>query len=224
MITSIPKDKLAKYIDHSKLKPNLTKNDIEKGCEEAIQYKCAAICVNPIMVQIAAAKLKGHGILVNSVVGFPFGATTSEIKVAETKSVIAAGADEIDMVIDIGSAISGDWDKVEKDIKSVVKAAGNRPVKTIFETCYLDDDQIIRACKAATNAGAAYVKTSTGFSSLGATIHDIALMRKAAGKNVKIKAAGGIYYYEDAIALINAGADRIGVSRTAQILECAPID
>jgi deoxyribose-phosphate aldolase len=126
------------------------------------------------------------------------------------------------MVIDIASAVEGDWDHVRKDIAAVVEAAAGVPVKTIFETCHLNDDQITAACRAATEAGAAYVKTSTGFSDLGATIHDIVLMRKSAGPKVKIKAAGGINYYEDAVALINAGADRIGVSRIAQILSGAP--
>jgi deoxyribose-phosphate aldolase len=176
------------------------------------------------MVEIAANKLKGSGVVVNSVVGFPFGATLPEVKAEETKQVIAAGAGEIDMVINVAAALEGDWEKVGNDIATVVKAAGNVPVKTILETCYLTDEQIVAACKTATDAGAAYVKTSTGFADLGATIHDIILMRKSAGTQVKIKAAGGINYYEDAIALINAGADRIGVSRTVKILSDAPIE
>jgi deoxyribose-phosphate aldolase len=224
MITHLSKKELAKRIDHSKLKPNFTRVDIESGCEEAVEYGCAALCVNPTMVEIAYAKLKGTGVLVNSVVGFPFGATLSDIKSEETRQVIAAGAGEIDMVIDVASAIDGNWAKVKKDVMAVVEAADQVPVKTILETCFLNDDQIINACKAATEAGAAYVKTSTGFADLGATIHDIILMRKSAGSHVKIKAAGGINYYEDAIAMINAGADRIGVSATARILSDAPSD
>ncbi len=221
-MNQITKSELAKRIDHSKLRPNYTRQEIEKGCEEALAFGCAAMCVNPSMVEVAAKKLAGSGILVNSVVGFPFGATLPEIKAAETARVISLGAGEIDMVINIASAVEGDWDFVRKDIAAVVEAAGSVPVKTIFETCLLNDDQIVAACRSATEAGAAYVKTSTGFSDLGATIHDIILMRKSAGPNVKIKAAGGINYYEDAVALINAGADRIGVSRTAQILSGAP--
>jgi deoxyribose-phosphate aldolase len=221
-MNQITKSELAKRIDHSKLRPNYTRREIEKGCEEAVTFGCAALCVNPSMVAVAAQKLAGSGVLVNSVVGFPFGATLSEMKAAETAQVISLGAGEIDMVINIASALEGDWDHVRKDITAVVEAAGDVPVKTIFETCHLSDEQIAEACRAATEAGAAYVKTSTGFSDLGATIHDIMLMRKAAGANVKIKAAGGINYYEDAVALINAGADRIGVSRTAQILAGAP--
>ncbi len=216
------KSELAKRIDHSLLRPNYTRQDIAKGCEEALKFGCAAMCVNPSMVAVAAEKLVGSDVLVNSVVGFPFGATLPEIKAAETARVISLGAGEIDMVINIASAVEGDWDNVRKDIAAVVEAAGDVPVKTIFETCYLNDEQIAAACRAATEAGAAYVKTSTGFSDLGATIHDIILMRKSAGPNMKIKAAGGINYYEDALALINAGADRIGVSRTAQILSGAP--
>ncbi len=221
-MNQITKSELAKRIDHSKLRPNYTRQEIEKGCEEALAFGCAAMCVNPSMVEVAAKKLAESGILVNSVVGFPFGATLPEIKAAETAKVISLGAGEIDMVINVASAVDGDWDYVCKDIAAVVEAAGDVPVKTIFETCLLNDDQIVAACRAATEAGAAYVKTSTGFSDLGATIHDIMLMRKSAGPNVKIKAAGGINYYEDAVALINAGADRIGVSRTAQILSGAP--
>ena len=215
------KSELAKRIDHSKLRPNYTRQEIEKGCEEALEFGCVAFCVNPAMVAVAAQKLAGSGVLVNSVVGFPFGATLPEIKAAETARVISLGAREIDMVINIASAVESDWEQVRKDIAAVVEAAGEVPVKTIFETCLLNDDQVAAACRAATEAGAAYVKTSTGFSDLGATIHDIILMRKSAGPNVKIKAAGGINYYEDAVALINAGANRIGVSRTAQILSGA---
>lgn len=217
----ISKRELAKRIDHSKLRPNYTRHEIEKGCEEALAFGCAAFCVNPAMVEVAAKKLAGSDVRVNSVVAFPFGATLPEIKAAETAKVIALGAGEIDMVINVASALEGDWDHVGLDIAAVVDAAGSVPVKTILETCHLNDEQIAAACRAATNAGAAYVKTSTGFSDLGATIHDIMLMRKSAGPHVKIKAAGGINYYEDAVALINAGADRIGVSRTAQILNAA---
>ena len=224
MITHMTKKELAKCIDHSALKPNLTAQEIEKACEEAIEFGCAALCVNPAMVEIASSKLKGSDVLVNSVVGFPFGATMPQIKAEETRQVIAAGAGEIDMVINVASALEGKWEKVGGDIAAVVQAAGKYPVKTILETCYLSDDQIVTACQTATDAGAAYVKTSTGFAALGATIHDIILMRKSAGSHVKIKAAGGINYYEDAIALINAGADRIGVSRTVKILSDAPSD
>ena len=222
MRNTISKKELAKYIDHSMLKPNFTKHDIEKGCEEALAFGCAAFCINPVMVAIASKKLKGSDVIVNSVVGFPFGATLPQVKAKETAQVIAAGAGEIDMVINVASAIEGDWENVKNDISAVVNAAGDIPVKTIMDTCLLDDEQIAAACKAATAAGAAYVKTSTGFSELGATLHDVILMRKSAGAHVKIKASGGINYYEDAVALINAGADRLGVSKTAQILAGAP--
>lgn len=212
------KKELASRLEHSRLRPQQSKEVILASCKEAVEMGCRSLYVLPCNVKLAANALKGTGVLVATVVGFPLGVTYTEVKVLETKMVIADGAQEIDMVMNISAAMSGEWDVVEQDIRSVIHAADGYPVKVILETHYLSDEQVIKACEVSTRARAAYVKTSTGFTETGATLHHIALMRKYAGKDVKVKAAGGVAFFEDAVAILNSGADSIGTSRTAQIL------
>ncbi len=212
------REQLAKRIDHSRLRPNLSREDIARSCEEAKKLGCRSLYVLPANVKFAAQQLKGSGVKVASVVGFPLGVTFTEVKVAEAKMLVQNGAEEIDMVVNISDVLSGEWQEVEKDIHAVVVAAAGAPVKLILETYYLKDDQKIKLCQIATKAGAAYVKTSTGYTPLGATLHDIVLMRKYSGPDVKIKTAGGIHYFEDAVVMVENGADGIGASRSDQIL------
>jgi deoxyribose-phosphate aldolase len=178
--------------------------------------------VNPSRVAPAARLLASSGIDVVATVGFPFGAARSEVKVLEARLALADGADQIDVVIDIGLLKDGDISSVEQELAAVVGEVGSHPVKVIIEAALLTDDQKRTACRLAVEAGAAYVKTSTGYSTGGATVHDVTLMRAAVGGRATIKAAGGIRYYEDALALLNAGADRLGVSRTEALLASAP--
>ncbi|MBJ8325578.1 deoxyribose-phosphate aldolase [Streptococcus pacificus] len=208
-----------KYIDHTLLKAESTVDQIDQLIEEAKKYQFASVCVNPSHVKHAAEQLKDNSVKVCTVVGFPLGATTSVTKAFETKDAVANGADEIDMVINIGQLKSGNLDFVEKDIRSVVEASGDKLVKVIIETALLTDDEKIAACQAAVKAGADFVKTSTGFSTGGATVPDIALMRETVGPDIGVKAAGGARSYEDALAFINAGATRIGTSAGVAIVE-----
>ena len=200
------------YIDHTNLKQDATQEAIEKLCEEAAEYKFATVAINSCWTKLAAEKLAGSGVGISTCIGFPLGAMSTEAKAAETAQAVADGTTEIDMVINGGRLIAGDDDYVIKDIEAVVKAAGDCPVKVIIECCLLDDEQKIRACKDSVAAGAAFVKTSTGFSTGGATVEDVRLMREAVGDACKIKAAGGIRTKEDALAMIEAGADRLGAS------------
>ncbi|WP_018662815.1 deoxyribose-phosphate aldolase [Heyndrickxia acidiproducens] len=209
---------LAQYIDHTLLKPNAEENDIFKLLEEARQYQFASVCINPFWVKTAAEKLSGSGVKVCTVIGFPLGATTSEAKAFETKKAIEDGADEVDMVLNIGALKSGKADIVEDDIRAVVKAAQGRLVKVIIETCLLSDEEKEQACRLAVKAGADFVKTSTGFSTGGATVEDVQLMRKAVGEKAGVKASGGIHSKADAEAMIAAGATRIGASSGVQIV------
>jgi deoxyribose-phosphate aldolase len=209
---------LAQYIDHTLLKPNAEENDILKLLEEARQYQFASVCINPFWVKTAAEKLSGSGVKVCTVIGFPLGATTSEAKAFETKKAIEDGADEVDMVLNIGALKSGKADIVEDDIRAVVKAAQGRLVKVIIETCLLSDEEKEQACRLAVKAGADFVKTSTGFSTGGATVEDVQLMRKAVGEKAGVKASGGIHSKADAEAMIAAGATRIGASSGVQIV------
>jgi deoxyribose-phosphate aldolase len=168
--------------------------------------------VNPVWVPLCAQELAGSEVLVCTVIGFPLGANSPEIKAAEARLAVSQGADEVDMVLNLGAAKAGDWKAVEEDILGVVKAAGKGLVKVIIETCYLTDDEKVKACEAAARAGARFVKTSTGFGTGGATVEDIRLMRKTIGDQLRVKASGGVRTCQDALAMLEAGADRIGAS------------
>lgn len=208
-----------KYIDHTLLKPEATPAQVEQICREAKTHLFATVCINPIYVKNAASALKGSPVLPITVVGFPLGATTTEQKVFETKSAISDGAQEIDMVIAIGKLKSGGDAYVESEIKQIVTAAGAVPVKVIIESAMLSEDEIIRACLASKRAGAAFVKTSTGFGPGGATVEAVTLMRKTVGPNMGVKASGGIKTLLDAKKMIEAGATRIGTSSGVAIME-----
>ena len=215
------KKTIAAMIDHTLLKPEATPAQIEKLCTEAAEYHFASVCVNPVYIPLAARLLKGTGVKVCCVVGFPLGAIAPEQKAAEAASCAAMGAEELDMVIHVGAAKAGDWALVQRDIEGVVKAAAGHTVKVIIETCLLTDEEKVKACEAAKAAGAHFVKTSTGFSTGGATTHDIALMRKTVGPEMGVKASGGIRDYETAMAMIEAGANRIGASAGIAIVAAA---
>lgn len=213
--------KIASMIDHTLLKPEATPAQIEKLCAEAREYHFASVCVNPVFVPLAAKLLAGSDVKTCCVVGFPLGAISPEQKAAEAASCAAMGADELDMVIALGAAKSGNWELVKHDIAGVVKAAGGRTVKVIIETCLLTDEEKVMACHMAKEAGAHFVKTSTGFSTGGATAADIALMRKTVGPEMGVKASGGIRSYETAMEMIEAGANRIGASAGIEIVNAA---
>jgi len=215
------KKTIAAMIDHTLLKPEATPAQIEKLCAEAAEYHFASVCVNPVYIPLAARLLKGTGVKVCCVVGFPLGAIAPEQKAAEAASCAAMGAEELDMVIHVGAAKAGDWALVQRDIEGVVKAAAGHTVKVIIETCLLTDEEKVKACEAAKAAGAHFVKTSTGFSTGGATTHDIALMRKTVGPEMGVKASGGVRDYETAMAMIEAGANRIGASAGIAIVAAA---
>lgn len=215
------KKTIASMIDHTLLKPEATPAQVEKLCAEAAEYHFASVCVNPVYIPLAARLLKDTGVKVCCVVGFPLGAIAPEQKAAEAASCAAMGAEELDMVIHIGAAKAGDWALVQRDIEGVVKAAAGRTVKVIIETCLLTDEEKVKACEAAKAAGAHFVKTSTGFSTGGATTHDIALMRKTVGPEMGVKASGGIRNYATAMAMIEAGANRIGASAGIEIVAAA---
>ena len=215
------KKTIASMIDHTLLKPESTPAQVEKLCAEAAEYHFASVCVNPVYIPLAARLLKDTGVKVCCVVGFPLGAIAPEQKAAEAASCAAMGAEELDMVIHIGAAKAGDWALVQRDIEGVVKAAAGRTVKVIIETCLLTDEEKVKACEAAKAAGAHFVKTSTGFSTGGATTHDIALMRKTVGPEMGVKASGGIRDYATAMAMIEAGANRIGASAGIEIVAAA---
>ena len=215
------KKTIASMIDHTLLKPEATSAQVEKLCAEAAEYHFASVCVNPVYIPLAARLLDGTGVKVCCVVGFPLGAIAPEQKAAEAASCAAMGAEELDMVIHVGAAKAGDWALVQRDIAGVVKAAAGRTVKVIIETCLLTDEEKVKACEAAKAAGADFVKTSTGFSTGGATTHDIALMRKTVGPEIGVKASGGIRDYATAMAMIEAGANRIGASAGIEIVAAA---
>lgn len=209
---------LAKYIDHTILKPDTTTEQVKKICDEAVQYGFMSVCVNSIYTAYVAKQLKDSDVKTCTVVGFPLGAMLTEAKAFETKAAVEAGADEIDMVINIGALKDGQDTLVEADIKAVVDASGDALVKVILETCLLTDEEKVRACELSVAAGADFVKTSTGFSTGGATIEDVALMKKTVGDKAKVKASGGVRDYEGAMAVIEAGADRIGASAGVAIV------
>jgi deoxyribose-phosphate aldolase len=207
-------------IDHTLLRADATQSEMAKLTEEAKQYQFASVCVNPGWVAYAAEQLQGTGVDICTVIGFPLGASTSETKAFETKDAIAKGATEVDMVINISALKDGKDDVVEQDIRAVVEAAaGKALVKVIIETCLLTDEEKVRACQAAVKAGADFVKTSTGFSTGGATPEDIALMRRTVGPDVGVKASGGVRSLEDMQKMIAAGATRIGASSGVKIMQ-----
>lgn len=209
---------LASYIDHTILKAEATVKDVETVCQEALAHNFAAVCVNPCFVGHAAGLLKGGKVGLATVVGFPLGASTIAIKVRETEDAIKNGATEIDMVMAVGFFKSGNFKRVEEDIREVVRAAAGKPVKVIIETCYLTPDEITKAATICADAGAAYVKTSTGFGSRGASVEDVKIIKAAVGNRCKIKASGGIKTKEQALAMIEAGASRIGTSSGVAIV------
>ncbi len=211
--------KLNHYIDHTLLKPEATADAIVKVCQEAIQHQFYSVCVNPHYVMLVAEQLANCDVKVCCVVGFPLGANASAVKAAEAAQAVADGANEIDMVINVGALKSGEKAFVEADIRAVVEAIkGKALLKVIIETCLLTDDEKVLACQLAQSAGADFVKTSTGFSSGGATVADIALMRKTVGQDMGVKASGGIRDYDKAVAMIEAGATRIGAGGSLQII------
>ena len=214
-------EELARYIDHTNLKAFATREDIKKLCDEAREYGFYAVCVNPYRVKDAKEFLRGTDIKIASVVGFPLGATFTETKVQEAIMAVRTGAEEIDMVMNIGAMKDGDYEFVERDIREVVEAVHpmGAKVKVIIETCYLSDEEKRKACELAKNAGADFVKTSTGFGTAGAKVEDVRLMREVVGNSMGVKAAGGIHNAKEAIAMIEAGATRIGASRSVEIIK-----
>jgi deoxyribose-phosphate aldolase len=214
---------IARLIDHTLLKPDATRDDIRKICNEALKYGFASVCINPWNVSLAAEMLRGSEVRVCTVVGFPLGATLPQVKVYETEEVIKLGAQEIDMVINVGALKSGQLDSVEADIRGVVEAShrGGAICKVILETVLLTTDEKVRGSLAAKNAGADFVKTSTGFAAGGATAEDVRLMRAVVGGEIGVKAAGGVRSLEDLQKMVEAGATRIGASASVKILEQA---
>jgi deoxyribose-phosphate aldolase len=212
-------DSVAGLIDHTLLKPDAKAEDIKRLASEAMEFGFATVCVNPCYVKLASDLLKLSEVKVCTVVGFPLGANTPEVKVYETKKGIMDGAREIDMVINVGALKSKDYGLVEKDIRGVVEACGRRIVtKVIIETCFLSNEEKVKACTLAKAAGADYVKTSTGFGTGGATIEDVRLMREVVGEEMGVKASGGIKTPEDAAAMVEAGATRLGTSASVKIV------
>lgn len=209
-----------KLIDHTALKPNTNKKSILKLIAEAKTYDFASVCVNPCWVALAHQELKNTDVKVCTVIGFPLGANTTEVKVFETKDAIEKGAQEIDMVINIAMLKDKEYDYVENEIHQIVEAAKDKAiVKVIIETCLLTNEEKIKACELSQKAGADFVKTSTGFSTGGATVHDVALMRKTVGTDMGVKASGGVHTHEEALAMIEAGANRIGASAGVKLLK-----
>ena len=218
------RETLARYIDHTLLKPDATPAQVEQLCQEALEFHCASVCVNALYVPQAAPLLAGSDVQVCAVVGFPLGAVPTAIKVCETELAIAQGATEIDMVLPIGLLKAGETTRVQSDIAAITAAchAHGAHLKVIIEAALLTDEEKVTACRLAQAAGADFVKTSTGFAKSGATVADVALMRQTVGPEMGVKAAGGIHSYEEALAMISAGATRIGASRTRDILQGAP--
>ncbi len=209
---------IAKMIDHTMLKADATTETIKRYCSEAKEYGFASVCVNTCHVPLVAEELKGSDVKVCCVVGFPLGAMSTAAKAFEAKTAVQDGADEVDMVINVGGMKDRNYEMVKADIKAVVDASEGRTVKVIIETCLLTKDEIVKACELSVEAGASFVKTSTGFSTGGALASDVALMKKTVGDRAKVKASGGIRTYEQAMELINAGADRIGAGNGVILL------
>lgn len=218
---------IAGFIDHTQLSACATEDDIKKLCAEAVKYGFASCCVNPYYVPMAAEILRGTGVKVCTVIGFPLGANSIDDKASQAAMCVSEGADEVDMVVNLGAVKDGKWDEVFEEIYAVrcavddVDCGESKKIveKVILETCYLDDEEIVAVCQKALEAGADFVKTSTGFGTGGATVHAVELMRKTVGKNMGVKASGGIHSFEEAVALIEAGADRLGCSASVKIVE-----
>lgn len=208
-----------KMIDHTVLKADTPLETVKRICDEAMEYGFASVCINPCHVAYCADYLKDSDVNVCTVVGFPLGANTSAVKAFETKDAIANGADEIDMVMNIGALKDKNYDLVRDDVKAVVEAANGTLVKVILETCLLTEDEIKKACELCVEAKADYVKTSTGFSTRGATIEDVQIMKVAVQGKAKVKAAGGVRTHEDMVKIVEAGADRIGTSAGCSLVE-----
>ncbi len=211
------KQDMTKYIDHTALKPYVSEKEIEQLCEEAVRFKTASVCIPPNYVKVARSK-HPKDLTVCTVIGFPLGYNSTEVKLAETEQCLNEGADEIDMVINITDVKNGKIREVTEEIKKIKALVGGKILKVIVETCYLTEEEKIAMCKAVTEAKADYIKTSTGYGTAGAKIEDIELFKKHIGPGVKIKAAGGIRTLEDFEMFINAGCDRIGTSSAAQVL------
>ena len=218
-----PRD-MAKMIDHTNLNATATVDDIKQLCEEALEYQFASVCVNPIYVPLATKLLEESSVKVCTVIGFPLGASTTETKAFETKNAIKNGAQEVDMVMNVGAFKSGAYDLVRSDIKAVKDATKSSGVtsdvivKVILETCYLEDDEIVKACEIVKDVGADFVKTSTGFGTAGAEEEKVSLMRKTVGRDIGVKASGGIKNFEQALSMLDAGANRIGASSGVHIV------
>ncbi len=210
---------IAKYFDHTLLKPDAKEEDIRKLCEEAAYYGFASVCVNPDFVPLAHNLLDGSGVKTCTVIGFPLGANSSKVKGYEAAYAVSEGADEVDMVINISAAKDHRYIEVEKDIRMVREAVPNALLKVILETCLLSDEEIVECCQAAKRAKADFVKTSTGFSSGGATVKAVKLMRETVGPEMGVKASGGIHSKAEALAMIEAGANRIGASASVKIMK-----
>lgn len=211
-------NEILKHIDHTQLKAFAKWEDIEKLCDEAVEYQTASVCIPPAYIKRVHDKYQDK-INICTVVGFPLGYSVTPAKVAEVEQALKDGCNEIDMVVNISDVKNGDYDKVEEEIRTLKKACGNHILKVIIETCYLTEDEKIAMCKAVTNAGADYIKTSTGFGTGGATIEDIRLFKEHIGPNVKMKAAGGVKSKDDLIMFLEAGCDRIGTSSAVGLLK-----
>jgi deoxyribose-phosphate aldolase len=213
------RSEVARMIDHTLLKADTTRGEVERLCREAREFRFASVCVNPHWVPLCARLLDGSTVAVCTVIGFPLGANTTKVKAAETRQAVRDGAGEVDMVLNLGAARDGEWSLVERDVAEVVEAAGRRTVvKVILETCYLSDEQIVKACLACRKAGAAFVKTSTGFGTGGASAEHVALMRRVVGAGMGVKASGGVRSFGDAVSLIESGATRLGASASVAIV------
>jgi deoxyribose-phosphate aldolase len=225
-MTALSAEQLARYIDHTLLKPEASRDQILKLCREAVEHHFASVCVNPCWVRLCAEALRGSEVKVCTVIGFPLGATLSTVKAFEAEESIRQGAGEVDMVINIGALKSGDRQYVEDDIRAVVERAHalGALVKVIIETVLLTQEEKVLACRLSQAAGADFVKTSTGFAGGGATVEDVALMRQVVGDAMGVKAAGGIRTYADALRMIQAGANRLGTSAGVQIIQGAQKD
>lgn len=215
---------IAKYVDHTVLKATTTTKDITKLCQEAKEYGFYSVCVNGCFVTHAKKELEGSNVKIAAVIGFPLGAMTTSAKVFEAKECIENGASEIDMVINVGKLLEGDYNYVENEINEIKKAIGNKVLKVIIETCYLNDEQKIKACELSLNANADFVKTSTGFGIGGATFEDVILMKKVVGDKAEVKASGGVKSYETAEKYIELGATRLGTSSGIEIIKGIAVD
>jgi len=218
-VSEITKERLAKYIDHSLLKPDVNYGDIKRICLEAEKYCFASVAINPVNISLAVKCLKGTKVKVCVAIGFYLGVYPPEVKEFEVRDAVKKGADELDMMMNVGALKAGAYNIIEKEVKGLVKAAEGRITKVILETCLLTDEEIVKACQIIKSCGADFIKTSTGFKKPGATVHHVKLMRETVGKDMGVKAAGGINTIEEALAIIEAGANRLGVSNGVEIIE-----